>query len=90
MKYLIVLILSLASLSAFAASRTVTLDVPGMTCQLCPITVKRSLEKVRGVSKIDVSFEDKRAVVTYDDALTSGEELTKATANAGYPSTVKK
>jgi mercuric ion binding protein len=75
-----------AALPALAASRTVTLAVPGMTCPVCPITVKKALKAVPGVSKVDVSFAKKDAVVTFDDAKTSVAALTKATADAGYPS----
>lgn len=77
------------SVPAWAATQTVTLSVPGMTCAACPVTVKKALSKVEGVEKIVVSFEKKQAVVTYDDAKTNVEALTKATENAGYPSTVK-
>ncbi|SMF23017.1 mercury resistance system periplasmic binding protein MerP [Pseudogulbenkiania subflava] len=73
-----------------AATQTVTLAVPGMTCSACPITVKKALSKVEGVSKTDVSFERREAVVTFDDAKTSVQKLTKATADAGYPSSVKR
>jgi mercuric ion binding protein len=51
--------------------------------------VKSALTKVQGVSKVEVSLERKQAVVTFDDAKTSIAALTLATANAGYPSTVK-
>ena len=73
--------------SAWAAPQTVTLSVPGMTCAACPITVKAALNKVDGVSQVDVSYADLEAVVTFDDARTSVEALTEATTNAGYPST---
>lgn len=72
-----------------AAPKTITLNVSGMTCELCPITVKKALQKVSGVSKVDVSFEKKEAIVTFDDSKTKLEALTKAAVNAGYPSTVK-
>ena len=75
--------------SAFAAVRTVTLSVPGMYCEVCPITVRKALEKVHGVSKVDVSFKKKEAVVTFDDAKTSIKALEDATFEAGYESTVK-
>ena len=74
----------------FAAPRTVTLDVPGMTCALCPITVKKALMKVPGVANAEVNYEAKQAVVTYDDAKTGADALMQATGNAGYPSTVKR
>jgi len=63
--------------------------VPGMTCAACPITVKKALSKVDGVSKADVDFVKREAVVTFDDAKTSVQKLTKATEDAGYPSSVK-
>ncbi|MDA8110432.1 MAG: mercury resistance system periplasmic binding protein MerP [Betaproteobacteria bacterium] len=77
------------STPAWAATKTVTLSVPGMTCAACPITVKMALSKVAGVEKAEVSFEKREAVVTFDDAKTNADALTKATANAGYPSSVK-
>ncbi|MGJ0427276.1 mercury resistance system periplasmic binding protein MerP [Methylocystis sp.] len=75
---------------AFAATKTVTLSVSNMTCAACPITVKKALTKVEGVQSAEVSYEKKEAVVTYDDARTNVEALTKATEGAGYPSELKK
>jgi mercuric ion binding protein len=81
--------LLLLTTPAWAAPKTVTLAVPGMTCETCPITVKMALNKVKGVTKVNVDFEKREAVVTFDDATTTVEALTKATKDAGYPSTVK-
>ncbi len=78
------------SAPAWAASQTITLSVSGMTCAACPITVKKALSKVEGVQSAEVSYEKKEAVVTYDDAKTNVEALTKATEGAGYPSELKK
>lgn len=75
--------------AAFAAVRSVTLSVSGMTCAVCPITVKKALEKVPGVSKVKVSFAKKEAVVTFDDAKTNIQALESATFEAGYQTTVK-
>lgn len=73
---------------AWAAPKTVTLSVPGMTCAACPITVKVALTKIPGVSKADVSYEKRQATVLFDDAKTNTAALTRATADAGYPSHV--
>jgi periplasmic mercuric ion binding protein len=54
------------------------------------ISVKRSLTKLDGVTKADVSLEKREAVVTYDDAKTNVDALLKATKDAGYPSTLNK
>ena len=41
--------LALPPLAALAgAPQTVTLDVKNMTCAVCPITVRKALEKVQG------------------------------------------
>ena len=91
MKKLFLIALFAASAGAVhAAPQTVTLDVPGMTCAACPITVKKAISKVDGVSKVDVSYEKRQAIVTFDDAKANVQKLTAATENAGYPSTVKR
>jgi periplasmic mercuric ion binding protein len=74
---------------AWASPRTVTLNVSGMTCPACPVTVKKALEKVPGVSKIEVRYEKKQMLVTFDDAKTDTNALVKATTDAGYPSQVE-
>jgi mercuric ion binding protein len=79
----------LASSAAFAGEKTVTLTVQNMYCSACPITVKSSLEAVPGVAKAVVSYADKTAVVTFDDAKTAVPALISATTNAGYPSALK-
>lgn len=77
------------SLPATAAQRTVVLSVPSMNCAACPITVRKALEKVSGVQAVKVTLEPPEAVVTFDDAKTSVDQLTEATRQAGYPSSVK-
>lgn len=79
-------LITVLSMPAWAATRTVTLNVPGMTCPACPITVKKALNKVQGVSQVDVNLEKKQAVVTFDNTKTDTKTLVKATTDAGYPS----
>ncbi|MFP5340588.1 MAG: mercury resistance system periplasmic binding protein MerP [Gammaproteobacteria bacterium] len=92
MKKLAALVALAATLAtpAWAAVQTVTLSVPGMTCAACPITVKKALTKVEGVIQVEVSFAEREAVVTYDDARTSVAALAEATAKAGYPASPRK
>ncbi len=79
----------LISSAAFAGEKTVILAVQNMDCAACPFTVKSSLQAVPGVAKAVVSFADKTAVVTFDDAKTGVPALITATTNAGYPSVPK-
>ncbi len=78
-----------ATLPSLAAEKMVVLSVPSMYCAACPITVKKALEKVKGVGKVVATFEPNEAVVTFDDAKTSVEKLMEATKQAGFPSHVK-
>ena len=80
---------TLIATPVWAATQTVTLSVPGMTCAACPFTVKKALSKVDGVTRIEVSYENREATVTFDDAKTSVEALTQASENAGYPASLK-
>jgi mercuric ion binding protein len=85
------LMMALMSFAALAAtSKTAVLDVQNMTCNLCPVTVKKSLEHVQGVSQARIDFEKKTATVTFDADKTGTAALIKATTDAGYPSTVHK
>jgi periplasmic mercuric ion binding protein len=77
--------------SLFAGTlQTVTLDVQNMTCAVCPITVKKALERVPGVTDAKVDFDKKTASMSFDPDKASIDTLTKATADAGYPSSVQK
>jgi mercuric ion binding protein len=82
------LLVALPVAAAAAMPQTVTLAVQKMTCSLCPVTIKKSLEKVQGVSTVTVDFDKKTATVIYDPETTAPDALTKATTDAGYPSTV--
>lgn len=87
---LILTLLSLSQTVSAAENKTVVLDVPGMTCKFCPITIRKALNKVPGVIKATSEFESKTATVIFDPDKTNIEALTKATANAGYKSSLKK
>ncbi len=89
MKKLVALVALVAMTSPlWAATQSITLSVPGMNCATCPITVKKALTKVAGVSKVEVNLDRREAKVVYDDAKVNVDALTRATKEAGYPSSV--
>lgn len=76
--------------TARAANATTTLHIEGMTCAGCETAVKMVLKKTAGVISSDVSYEEKRAVVSYDAAKTTPEKIAKAVADAlSYKVTVR-
>ena len=89
--FLAAALVTLMPLAAFAATpQTAVLDLQNMTCELCQVTVKKSLEKVAGVSQARIDYVKKTATVTFDADKTNTTALTKATTDAGLPSTVHK
>ena len=75
----------LTSGAAAAAEQTVKLAVSNMYCFACPSLVKKALSAVPGVVKADVSYEQKSAVVTFDDQKANVQALIDAVTKAGYP-----
>lgn len=75
---------------AFAAEpKRVVLDISGMTCTLCPVTVRKALERTPGVLDARADLARKEAEARYDPEKTSPEALAKAVTDAGFPAKVK-
>ncbi len=83
--------LALLSHAAMAIdSRSATLEIKGMTCASCPLTVKQLLKKQPGVSEASVDYKSQSARVKFDPDKTQPEQLAKAISAIGFPTTVKK
>src|SRR5437868_10363096 len=65
-------------------AKTATLNVEGMSCGACTASVRIVLKKLDGVSEAKVSFDDKKAVVTYDSAKVTPQTMAEA-INAKLP-----
>jgi len=72
------------------ASESVTLDVKGMDCAACPVTVKAVLKKEPGVSDVKVDFKKATAEITFEPSKVSRERLAQVVTEAGFPSTARK
>ena len=87
---LIITLIGLAagSFPATAAEQTRSFAVAKMDCPVCPVTVKKAIEKVEGVVTVTVDYDTKTATVTFDDETATVDELAEASTNAGYPATL--
>ena len=65
-----------------------TFAIKNMACATCPITVRKAMERVAGVSAVSVDFTAKTARTTYDPRRTSPAQITAASTDAGYPARV--
>ena len=61
------------------------LDVSGMTCESCALTIENALAKLPGVAGASVSYGEGRAVVTLDaDMPSSTDALVQSIERVGY------
>ena len=72
-----------------ATAQSATFAVENMTCALCPVTVKKAMEKVTGVQSVRIDFDASTATVVFDPTVTSVEAIAAASADAGYPAAVR-
>ncbi len=82
-------VLTTSATAQAAELKTIILSVDKMTCNMCPITVKKALRKVDGVREVSAEYEGDGkgwAKVTYDPSKVDVEGLIFATEQAGYPS----
>jgi copper chaperone len=66
------------------AKVTQTLPVNGMSCPHCVHAVKSAVSALAGVETVDVSLEENRVTVGYDNAATNEQSIRAAIEAEGY------
>jgi copper chaperone len=61
-----------------------TLKIQGMTCNHCVMRVAKALKAVSGVQDARVDLQKAEALVSYDEASVSPEQMANAVKDAGY------
>ena len=64
--------------------KEITLNIEGMHCEHCVMTVFKALRSVDGVVDVEVSLANKNAKIKYDEKRASPDEMSAAIVNAGY------
>lgn len=67
--------------------QTAAFKIDGMSCQGCEEEVKHEVNKLQGIIKTDVSYENKNAVIQFDNSKTNIAEIEKAINSTGYKAT---
>lgn len=62
----------------------VTFKVEGMTCVNCAKAIEIALKRLKGVKKVDVSFELGRVYVEFEEEFLGPEEIIKVIEETGY------
>ncbi len=76
------LIVAGTAVHAKAAERSVVMDIEGMSTELCPIAVRKSLTQIKGVRDVEVSRKDNKARVIVEGSV-ADSTLIEAVEKAG-------
>lgn len=70
--------------------QTVEFSISGMTCASCEEHVNHEVNKLSGIIKSNVSYENGNAIVEFDNSKTNIADIEKAINGTGYSVTDKK
>lgn len=60
------------------------LNVYGMTCNLCSMRIKSTLEKLEGITKVNVSYASEKAKLEYDNTKINLKDIKKHIELLGF------
>ena len=66
----------------------VILEIEGMTCGHCQMTVAKALKEVKGVKEVEVNLETKSAKILFKEGKADEGKLIEAVQKAGYKASV--
>lgn len=70
--------------------RKIEFTISGMTCASCGEHVNSEVNKLSGIISSEASYENRNAVVKFDDSKTNSDEIENAINATGYLVTDKK
>lgn len=65
-------------------------NITGMHCSSCVVTIENALKKVPGVSSAKVNFTSEKAYIEYDPTKVSPKDLHQAIAKTGYKTIISR
>lgn len=78
------ILLSVSAIRVSAATRTTTIHIEGMHCNMCSASIAKALKATPGVEKAEVDFEKGVAVIQYDDEKVNESKLREVINSTGY------
>lgn len=84
------LALALGAVNVFAATKTTTIRIEGMHCNMCSASVTKALKATEGVEKVEVSFDKGEAVIQYDDQKVTEAKLRDVINGTGFKAVEEK
>jgi Cu+-exporting ATPase len=65
-------------------TETVTLPIQGMSCASCVLTIEKTVRDLPGVAKVAVNFAAEKAVIEFDQKISTLDDIRKTIRDAGY------
>lgn len=66
------------------SNATAEFQVKGMHCTGCENTIKTNIKELNGVTTVDASFKENKAIVAFDSTQTNESAIVAAIEDAGY------
>ena len=63
---------------------TSEINVEGMSCQHCVMAVTKAVKGLAGVDDVQVSLENKKVTVKYDESQSALDKISAAIEDQGY------
>jgi len=70
--------------SKTAQTQTLKMSVDGMVCSACQASVKKTIKSLDGVKDVEVSLENRNAIVTFYPNLVKPEAIQQAVNKGGF------
>lgn len=67
-----------------AITQKIKMSIDGMVCNACQSSVKKSIKSLEGVKEVQVSLENRNAIVTYYPHLIKPEAIQQAVNKGGF------
>ena len=60
------------------------IDVDGITCEHCVATIKKSIESLSGIVRVNVDIQKKQVVVDFNESLNNSKKILEKIGEAGF------
>ena len=60
------------------------IDVDGITCDHCVATIKKAIESLSGIIKVNVDIQKQQVVVEFNESLKNSKKILEKIGEAGF------
>ena len=60
------------------------IDVDGITCDHCVVTIKTAIESLSGIIRVNVDIQKKQVIVEFNESLKDSKKILEKIGEAGF------